>query len=146
MKHILVLIFSLAFAQPGFAGIDFGAPQEADALADRMIGIIDNEGLDAAVEAMHDPSQPFRTSRMGVNLFRGSFVISDNREPEMVASDYGQTADLTGAPAWPRIVAAARDNGVATLLWYHYDTQEVYEYQCHARAAKSVDASVMVCR
>lgn len=125
---------------------DFGTRAEAKAVADAMIAIVDAEGVAAAMQAMHDPSQPFVGSRMGVNLFSESTVIADNREPETIAADYAETADLTGALVWPLISAAADVEGDANLKWYHYDTQESYDYKCFSKRSEIVDVTVMVCR
>lgn len=124
----------------------FGTREEAKALADAMIAIVDDGGIDAAIQAMHDPGQPFVTTRMGVNLFEGSTVIADNREPETIAADYTETADLTGRLVWPLISAAAEVEGDAYLKWYHYDTQEEYDYKCFAKRSETADVTVMVCR
>jgi hypothetical protein len=83
---------------------------------------------------------------MGVNLFQGSIVIADNREPETVAADYSETADLTGAVVWPRIRDAGQVGDDAILTWYHYDTQEAYEYHCYSKRADRDEGLVMVCR
>lgn len=138
----VVAIFVNAPAQAN----DFGTAEEANALAEALVEIIEAHGVDAAVAAIHDPEQPFVGSRMGVNLFRGATVIADNREPEMVAADYSETWDLSGVPVWPRISAAADAEGDAVLEWYHYDTQEQYTYHCASRRANRDDALVMVCR
>ena len=65
----------------------FGTREEAKQLADEMITIVDSEGIEMAIKAMHDPQRPFVGSRMGVNLFEGSTVIADNREPETIAAE-----------------------------------------------------------
>lgn len=64
----------------------------------------------------------------------------------MIATSYEEVADLTDAPMWPRIAEAADANGEAILLWYHYDTEEVYEYRCPSKWASEPDVLVMVCR
>ena len=78
----------LAVAFPAYAGADgdFGTKEDAKHIADQMIAIVEEQGLEAAVTAMHDPDQPFVSSRMGVNLFDGPIVIADNREPETLAA------------------------------------------------------------
>ncbi|MXQ08202.1 hypothetical protein GQ651_10140 [Alphaproteobacteria bacterium GH1-50] len=125
---------------------DFGTKAEAKELADAMIAIVESEGIEAAIMAMHDATQPFVGSRMGVNLFQGSTVIADNREPETIAADYSETEDLTGSLVWPIIAAAAAVEGDAELKWYHYDTQEEYDYKCHSKRHDRGNATVMVCR
>lgn len=125
---------------------DFGTRAEAKALADRMIAIVDSDGIEAAIQAMHNPAEPFVSARMGVNLFSGSTVIADNREPETIAADYSETADLTGTMVWPLIDAAALAEDDALLKWYHYDTQESYDYKCYSKRSADADATVMVCR
>lgn len=130
----------------GFADGDFGTRDEAKSLADRMIDIVNDAGIEAAVTAMHDTDEPFVGSRMGVNLFSGSTVIADNREPETIAADYSSTADLTGTLVWPIISAAAAAEDDAHLKWYHYDTQEEYDYKCFSKRSDAADATVMVCR
>ncbi len=130
----------------GFTDGDFGTREEAKQLAELMISIVDRDGIEAAVTAMHQPDQPFVSSRMGINLFSGSTVIADNREPETIAADYSETADLTGALVWPIVAAAAAVEGDAALKWYHYDTQEEYDYMCYSKASAVGDATVMVCR
>lgn len=146
--QILPVILSAALGLAGRAdaGTDFGSAEQARALSLALVAIIDARGIGAAIDAMHDPDQPFAASRMGVNLFAGSLVIADNREPEMVAADFAEQADLTGAPAWPRIAAAADSGGDAVLEWYHYDTQAPYTYHCHSARAQRDDGLVMVCR
>lgn len=125
---------------------DFGTREDAKRLADTMIAIVDEQGIEAAIKAMHDPDQPFVGTRMGVNLFRGSTVIADNREPETIAADYSETADLNGNLVWPIIAAEAEVEGDAALKWYHYDTQEAYDYKCFSKRSVAGDATVMVCR
>ena len=147
MKMFARSAVAIAFF-PGvvWADSDFGTKEEARSMADLMIEIVEEQGLEAAVRAMHENDMPFVGSRMGVNLFEGSTVIADNREPETIAADYSQTADLTGALVWPLISAAAATEGDAELKWYHYDTQEEYDYKCHSKSAQSMDVTVMVCR
>lgn len=130
----------------GLTDGDFGTQEEARVLATRMIDIVNDAGIEAAVTAMHDVNEPFVGSRMGVNLFSGSTVIADNREPETIATDYSATPDLTGALVWPIIAAAAAVEGDANLKWYHYDTQEEYDYKCYSKRSEAADATVMVCR
>lgn len=125
---------------------DFGTRDEAKTLAEAMIAIVDERGIEAAVSAMHDPDYPFLASRMGVNLFTGSTVVADNREPETIAADYSETADLTGSLVWPIISAAAQAGGDAHLKWYHYDTQDEYDYKCYSKKSGAQDVTVMVCR
>ncbi len=128
------------------AGTDFGTRQEAENLAEALIRIIDAQGVQAAANAVYDPEKPFVHSPMGVNLFLGSMVIADNREPEMISADYSQIPDLTGKPVWPRIASAAAAKSDTVLKWYHYDTQEHYDFHCASRKAVQEDAIVMVCR
>mgnify|MGYP000719442879 CR=1 FL=1 len=142
---IHALLFCVA-AFPAIAGEEFGTRQEARALATALIAIIDEDGIAAGAHAVVDPESQFRNSRMGVNLFRGSTVIADNREPETVAADYSETADMTGTLVWPLIAAAADRQDDAILKWYHYDTQEAYDYHCFSMRAARDDATVMVCR
>jgi hypothetical protein len=147
MRIVAAALALAAPLAPALAGQDFGTREEARALAQRLVAIIDADGIQAAVEAIYDPSQPFVATRMGVNLFQGSTVIGDNREPETVAADYSGSADLTGEPVWPRVSdAAARGGDDAVLKWYHYDTQEVYDFHCFAMRAERDDGHVMVCR
>lgn len=143
----LALAAAWAFGvQSARAAEDFGTKAEARALASTLVAIIDRDGVAAAARAVLDPDGPFRHSRMGVNLFHGSTVIADNREPETVATDYADTADLTGALVWPIISAAAEAEDDALLKWYHYDTQEVYDYHCFSMKAARDDGAVMICR
>lgn len=124
----------------------FGTREEAETLAKRMIQIVEKEGVEAAIKAMHDPGEPFVGSRMGVNLFSGSTVVADNREPETIAADYSETADLTGSLVWPLISTAAEAEEDAHLKWYHYDTQEEYDYKCFSKRSSDTVMTVMVCR
>ena len=133
-------------ASPSMADSDFGTKEEAKELASALILIIEAQGINAAASAVMDPSQPFLTSRMGVNLLTGSTIIADNREPETVAADYKEISDLTGEVVWPRIMAAAENNDDAMLKWYHYDTQEHYDYKCFSMKAERDEGLVMVCR
>lgn len=132
-------------ASDGDAG-DFGTRAEAVALAEALIDRIEREGLQAGIDAVFDRSGPYAATRQGVNLFAGPVLIADNREPEMVAAAFDRTPDMTGVPAWPRIVEARRSGGDAVLTWYHYDTQAAYDYRCVVRGAATIDASVMICR
>lgn len=144
-RHLLA-VSAIFGASLCYAGSDFGTRAEAEELAHAVIEIVENDGIAAAVTAIIDPDGPFRHSRMGINLFGGSFVIADNREPETVAADYSETADLTGQLVWPIISAAADAQDDAVLLWYHYDTQEHYTYHCFSLRADRDDGTVMVCR
>lgn len=146
MKSIAATLVLSLVVTPVVAGTDFGTKEEARALATELVSIINQEGVAAAAEAVVNPDGPFRHSRMGVNLFHGSTVIADNREPETVAADYSEVADLTGELAWPMISAAADRNDDVVLKWYHYDTQEVYDYNCFSMRASRDDGVVMVCR
>jgi hypothetical protein len=129
-----------------FSDGDFGTREQAKHLADRMVQIVDAAGIEAAMAAMHDVEEPFVSSRMGVNLFMGSMVVADNREPETIATDYIETLDMDGNLVWPIISAAAEIEGDANLKWYHYDTQEAYDYKCYSKRSRASDATVMVCR
>lgn len=142
----LVTATAICCATLASAGQDFGTFEEAKALAESLVAIIDTDGLDAARLAVTDPQYPFRHSLMGVNLFEGSYVIADNREPETVAADYATTADLNGNLVYDQIMAAADGPGDAVLKWYHYDTQEVYDYHCYSLRANRENGMVMVCR
>lgn len=135
-----------ATALPAVAGTDFGTPAEARQMAENMVRIIDRDGIEAGLRALHNVDHPFWGSPLGVNLFQGSILVGDNREPEMVAADYSETSDMTGQMVWPRIVAAADAKSDAELKWYHYDTQEAYDYHCHSLRASRDDGLVMVCR
>ena len=146
IRHLACAAACALIPATGWADGDFGTREEAKRLADEMIAIVEERGIEAAIIAMHDPERPFAASRMGVNLFRGSTVIADNREPETIAADYASTADLTGALVWPIISAAAEREGDASLKWYHYETQEAYDYKCFSKRAAVADATVMVCR
>lgn len=142
-----LLALSLPLAASAETTEQFGTKKEARTLAEALVTIVDDQGIAAATEAVLDPAQQFRKSRMGVNLFHNGMVIADNREPETVAADYTQTPDLTGDLVWPRITAAADAGGEdAMLLWYHYDTQEEYMYHCFSLRAHRDDGMVMVCR
>ncbi|MEO0820477.1 MAG: hypothetical protein AAF074_08625 [Pseudomonadota bacterium] len=147
MKTLTGTLLALGLmSSASVAGTDFGSKQDAMELTDKIISIIDADGLSAGIEALFDPEQPFATSRMGVNVFAGTVVVGDNREPEMVAADYATTPDLTGALVWPLIDAAADDGADVVLKWYHYDTQEVYDYHCFSQHAANPNYTVMVCR
>lgn len=125
---------------------DFGTAEEAREIASMMTQIIQNNGLDAGIEAMHDSSQPFSASQMGIHVFEQSIIVADNREPELIASSYAEVEDLTGETMWPRIVAAADTSSDAILEWYHYDTEAEYTYQCYSEWSVPGDVIVMVCR
>ncbi len=146
MKTTLTTIVSIMIASQAFSGTDFGTKEEARDLASRLVAIIDSGGVASAAESVVDPDGPFRYSRLGVNLFRGSIVVADNREPESVAADYSKTRDLTGELVMARILAAAAQNDDVVLKWYHYDTQEVYDFHCFSMRASRDDGTVMVCR
>lgn len=146
MKIALSAILAACLAAPVLAANDFGTKEEAREIATQVVSIIDAEGLTAAAEAIISADGPFRKSRMGINLFHGTMVVADNREPETVAVDYADFPDLTGEPIWPRITAAAEREDDAVLLWYHYDTQEDYEFHCFVKRAQRDDGMVMVCR
>ena len=133
-------------ATPLLAGSDFGTKEEAREIATRIVEIIDSQGMTAAAEEIISADGPYRRSRMGINLFDGTVVVADNREPESVATDYGDFPDLTGEPVWGRITAAADAEDDAVLLWYHYDTQENYEFHCFVKRAQRDNGMVMVCR
>lgn len=146
MKTTLCAVIAAAFATPTLAGTDFGTKEEAREIASQVVDIIEAQGLTAAAEAIISSNGPYRKSRMGINLFNGTVVIADNREPESVEMDFGDFPDLTGEPVWPRISAAADIEDDARLLWYHYDTQQNYEFHCFVKRAQRGDSMVMVCR
>jgi len=138
-----------ALSMPGLsvsAGTDFGTAEEAEAIATMMIEIVNAGGVDAGVAAMHDEKLPFATTALGVNLFDGSVLVADNGEPERVASDYAYTTDRQGTAIFPGLTEALSRGQTIQLRWYHYDTQEVYLFDCHGRSSELHDAHVMVCR
>lgn len=134
------------FGSVAHASGDFGTDVEAREIASAMTSIIQGDGLDAAIAAMHDPALPFSASRLGIHVFEKSVIVADNREPELIASSYAEVEDLTGEPMWPRISAAADARSDAVLEWYHYDTEAEYTYLCHSEWAKPDEILVMVCR
>lgn len=142
----LSLAATAILALPALASGEFGTDAEARDIAAAMSGIIRSDGLEAGIAAMHDPTQPFAASRMGIHVFEQSVIVADNREPELIASSYAEIADLTGEPMWPRITAAADAASDAILEWYHYDTDAEYTYRCHSEWAVAGDVLVMVCR
>ena len=146
IQRVLATLCALLIATTAQAGNDFGSREEAKRLADALVEIINTDGIESAVKAVHDVHHPFAATPMGVNLFQNSVVIADNREPEMVAADYAKTADLTGALVWPMIAKAADAEDDAVLKWYHYDTQEVYDFHCYSKRAARDDGLVMICR
>ena len=147
MKRIATAVAASLLANGiAVAGTDFGTREEAEKLADAMIEILDTEGPSKAVSALFDPELPFASTRLGVNLFEGSVIIGDNREPEMVAADYSETEDLTGVTVWDWIDAAADRGDDVVLKWYHYDTQAVYDFHCYSKHSKDQKYTVMVCR
>ena len=141
-----LLAIIVLFCGPAKAGTDFGTDEEADAMATRVIAMLDSAGLPATIEALFDPNLPFAASPLGINLFSGSVVVGDNREPEMVEADYSKNRDLTGKLFWPLVDAAADNREYVVLKWYHYDTQEVYDYHCLCARADIRDHTIMICR
>lgn len=144
--HILAATLLILGGTTSHAGTEFGTAEDARALATALVSIVERDGIEPAVGVMHDPEFPFRESRLGVNLFRDATVIADNREPEMVAADYEHLRDLTGELIWPLISEAADGPQDVVLKWYHYDTQEAYDYHCFSLRAARDDGLVMVCR
>jgi len=143
----LILAASLALLGTSATAMnDFGTEDEARAIASKMTQIIQSDGLDAGIAAMHDASMPFSASQMGIHVFEQSIIVADNREPELIASSYAEVEDLTGEAMWPRIVAAADASSDAILEWYHYDTEAEYTYQCYSEWSVPGDVLVMVCR
>jgi hypothetical protein len=138
----LVLIGNL----PSQAGKSLGTREEGEELARLMIEKIEDMGIRDATAAMFDPSLPFSSTRQGINVFTGSVLVGDNREPEMVEQDYRDITDLTGALIWTEMTAGLAENREITLKWYHYDTQEVYDFSCVLRATSDSEHTVMVCR
>jgi hypothetical protein len=148
MRHLTSAAFAAAtiLSTPAHASGDFGTEAEAKQIAAAMVAIIQTDGLDAGIAAMHDPAQPFGASQLGIHVFEQSFIVADNREPELIASNYAEIEDLTGAPLWPRITGAADAKSDAVLEWYHYDTEAQYTYLCYSEWAVAGDVLVMVCR
>jgi len=144
--RLLTATAMLLAAATAASASDFGTEDEATALVKKMSSIVQADGLDAAIEAMHDPNMPFSASRMGIHVFQQSIIVADNREPELIAQSYAELQDLTGDYMWPRIAAAADEASVAVLEWYHYDTEEEYSYTCHSDWATPDEVLIMVCR
>lgn len=147
MKRIATALCALMLA-PSVAssGTDFGTREEATDMANALIEILDTDGLSAGVKALFDPKLPFARSPLGINLFAGSVVVGDNREPEMVAADYAETSDLTGALVWDLVDVAADVGEDVVLKWYHYDTQAIYDFHCYSKHSGNGEYTVMVCR
>lgn len=146
MKQKTLAVALMGFATVASASSEFGTETEAQDIAKQMTSIIQSDGLDAAIAAMHDASLPFSTSAMGIHVFEQSIIVADNREPELIAASYVEVQDLTGEAMWPRIVAAADTKSDAILEWYHYDTEAEYAYQCYSEWATAGEVIVMVCR
>ena len=146
MKTKLITAVIAAFCAGAASAGDFGSEQEAQDIAKMMSGIIQSDGLDAGIAAMHDTAKPFTTSTLGIHLFEDGIIVGDNREPELLAASYMEVEDLTGDPMWPRSVAAADAKTDAILEWYHYDTESEYSYACYSEWAIEGSAIVMVCR
>lgn len=146
MKRTVLTTAAFMAASTAFAGTDFGSNDDARAITRDMVSIIQTEGVDGGIAAMHDPAHPFTTSQMGIHVFEDSIIVADNREPELIASSYAEVADLTGDVMWPRIAAAADESGDAILEWYHYDTEAEYTFHCHSEWATPGSVLVMVCR
>lgn len=125
---------------------DFGTKEEARDIARQLTAIVQNGGVDAGIDAMHDAAKPFSSSVLGIHLFEDGIIVGDNREPELLAASYEEVEDLTGEAMWPRIVAAADAKDDAILEWYHYDTEVEYSYACYSEWAIEGSALVMVCR
>ncbi|MEO0388542.1 MAG: hypothetical protein AAF281_13630 [Pseudomonadota bacterium] len=145
-KRTTLALAATLLGSPAVAGADFGSAAEAQAIAAQMSEIIRSGGIDAGIAAMHDPAQPFGSSRLGIHVFENTIIVADNREPELIATSYAEVQDLTEETMWPRIVAAADAKGDAMLKWYHYDTEAVYEYRCYSERAVAPSVLVMVCR
>lgn len=142
-----LLAFALALTPAAaLAAGEFGSEAESRAITDRMVEIINSQGVDAGIAAMHDGGEPFVGAQMGVHVFESGIIVADNREPELIATSYEEVADLTEEPMWPRIVAAADAEGEAQLKWYHYDTEAVYDYQCFSKWTDQPEILVMTCR
>lgn len=124
----------------------FGTLEEAETMAAEMISIINTDGVDGAISAMHDPAKPFSASVMGIHVFEDTIIVADNREPELIATSYADVQDLTGEAMWPRISAAADTKSEAVLEWYHYDTEAEYTYNCYSERAANEAVVVMICR
>ena len=142
----LLTVSGILSTSMAWAAEDFGTLEEAQGIASRMTEIIQAGGVDAGINAMHDDSEPFAASALGIHVFEDGIIVADNREPELLATSYEEVADLTGEPMWPRIVAAADASGDAILEWYHYDTEAEYTYACHSEWAQPGSTIVMVCR
>lgn len=63
------------------AAAAFGTEAESFEMVDAMIAVIDADGLDAGIAAMHDPALPFAASALGVHVFQSGIIVADNREP-----------------------------------------------------------------
>lgn len=142
----LALILTTTLAAPALATGEFGSLEEATTIAQQMTAIIQEQGLDAGIAAMHDNNLPFSSSQMGIHVFEDSIIVADNREPELIATSYADIEDLTGESMWPRIVTAADAQTEATLEWFHYDTEAEYSYSCYSEWAIAGSTIVMVCR
>jgi len=146
-RSLATLIAALGLAAgTAHAGTDFGTDDDARSIASAMKAVISDGGVDAAIAAMHDPAHPFSGSQLGIHVFVDSIIVADNREPELIASSYAEVQDLLEKPMWPRIIEAANTDSDAMLKWYHYDTEEVYDYHCYSTWAEADSVLVMVCR
>ena len=146
MRFVGVTMAIVLAGTAAWANVDFGTEAEAKAITGEMVAIIQEGGVDAAIEAMHSADRPFSSSKMGIHVFEQSVIVADNREPELIAASYAEVEDLTGEAMWPRIVAAAEASGDAVLEWYHYDTEAEYTYLCYSEWAVPGDVIVMTCR
>ena len=144
MIRASVLALGVGLGASGAHAGAFGTADEAEAILQQIVEIIDAGGIGQAISAVHDPGQPFARSAMGIHVFADTIILADNREPELIAMSYAEVEDLTGQTMWPRIVAAAETGTPAVLDWYHYDTKARYAYRCHCAYARR--AIVMVCR
>ncbi|WP_373636729.1 hypothetical protein [Yoonia sp. BS5-3] len=146
MKRLITFVSLLLSCGSVAVASDFGTKEQSQDIAGQLSAIVQTGGVDAGIDAMHDPSQPFSTSTLGIHLFEDGIIVGDNREPELLAAAYTEVEDLTGEPMWPRIVAAADMRDDAMLEWYHYDTEVEYTYACYSEWAIEGTALIMVCR
>ena len=128
-------------------GTAFGTDEDIQETVPALIEYVEENGSDAAIEALDDPDHEFGGHNLGLMIWVDGQMGMHNRYPELAGVDFDQLQDLEGNYVIEDFSAAADAGGDYSLnYWPHYDTEEEYEYHCWSEWVEEPRILVAACR
>ena len=147
-RYLSCILLSMNVALVAASAEDyFGTAEETEKLTNQLIEIIDQGGVEAGLNAIHDPKGPFQASRLGIHILEDGILVADSRDPELELLSYAGVPDLNGLDLWEGMVASANASKDYPVLWYSYDDPDtIYLFTCAGKWQKQDHIMVWICR